>query len=141
VDKGGRKNVFGKMFGSPRELLAREGLSLFDLFSEKKGTGYDGGPFHQFLNDVFEYATGRDPEVLGKLIAAIKSAVEERKVQDAQRQRAKDIRKKIERLRRSLSNNPSLATEIDDLQDRLDGDCGALGRIRLIFEQRTVLED
>jgi hypothetical protein len=132
-DKGGRQNILSKLSGNPREFLAREGLSLFDIFSEKKGTGYDGGPFHQFLNDIFEYATGLDPEVHGHLISAIKSAIDQRRAHDIDRRRAANIQKEIELLRLSLPERPALSTEINELQDTLYLDCDMLGRIRFIF--------
>jgi hypothetical protein len=66
-DKGGNTNLYKALYGSPRWMLAQEGWLLYELFKPGTGTGTEGGPFHLFLMDVFEFATGLDPEEHSKL--------------------------------------------------------------------------
>jgi hypothetical protein len=66
-DKGGNTNLYKALYGSAQWSLVNGGWHLYELFKPGKTTGTEGGPFHLFLLDVFEYATGQDPEEHSKL--------------------------------------------------------------------------
>jgi hypothetical protein len=72
-DRGGNTNLHKNLYGSARWAFVSEGWHLYELFKSGKATGTEGGPFHLFLLDVFEYATGLDPEAHSKLVPWIKS--------------------------------------------------------------------
>jgi hypothetical protein len=74
ADLGGSTNLLKEMVGSPEWGLVLGGWYLYDLFKPGTATMTDGGPFHLFLMDVFELATGRDPEE-SKLVPLIKQIV------------------------------------------------------------------
>jgi hypothetical protein len=74
ADKGGNTNLLKDMVGSAEWGLATGGWHLYDLFRPGKATGTEGGPFHSFLLNVFEFATGKDPED-AKLTPVIKKVV------------------------------------------------------------------
>ena len=67
LDKGGNTNLYKASFGSARWAFVNEGWYLYELFKPGGASGTEGGPFHLFLLDVFEYATGLDPEDESKL--------------------------------------------------------------------------
>jgi hypothetical protein len=66
-DKGGNTNLYKDLCGSARRSLVQQGWHTHELFKPGTSTGTDGGPFHLFLLDVFEYATGLAPEEHAKL--------------------------------------------------------------------------
>jgi hypothetical protein len=72
LDKGGNRNLWKDLRGSARWALAHEGWHVYEMFKPDHASGTDGGPFHLFLMDVFEFATGLDPEVHSKLIHSVK---------------------------------------------------------------------
>jgi hypothetical protein len=74
-DKGGNTNLFKEAFGSAQRNLVNQGWYVCETFKPGMSTGTDGGPFHRFLLDVFEYATGDDPENCSKLMPWIKRVV------------------------------------------------------------------
>lgn len=67
ADKGGNTNLYKSGVGPARWYIVTEGWALYELFKPGEATGTDGGPFHQFLDAVFEYATGEDPAENAKL--------------------------------------------------------------------------
>ena len=66
-DKGGNTNLYKSIFGSASSALVNEGWHLFELCRPREASGTEGGPFHLFLMDVFEFATGLEPEQHSKL--------------------------------------------------------------------------
>lgn len=60
VDKGGNTNFHKGLWGSARSNLAEVGWTVFDAFKPGMATGSEHGPFHDFLDAVFEYATGQE---------------------------------------------------------------------------------
>lgn len=75
VDKGGNRNLYKSLYGSARWWLVHEGWHLYDLCRPDEATGTEGGPFHLFLMDVFEFATGEEQEKHSKLAQWLKSVV------------------------------------------------------------------
>jgi hypothetical protein len=73
VDKGGSTNPHKHFAGSARWSLVSQGWYIFDLFKPGGATGTEGGPFHLFLQEVFEFATGLDPEQESKLSSLLKT--------------------------------------------------------------------
>jgi hypothetical protein len=104
ADRGGNTNLLKEMSGSPEWGFVLGGWYLYDLFKPGIATTTEGGPFHLFLMDVFEFATGKDPEE-SKLVPPIKKIV-------VACRRFKEIadREKV------------LTQELDDLEDE-DGRC------------------
>jgi hypothetical protein len=74
-DKGGNTNLFKEDFGSARWQFVSQAWHSFEAFKPGMSSGTEGGPFHLFLLDVFEYATGLDPEEHSKLMPYIKQVV------------------------------------------------------------------
>jgi hypothetical protein len=62
VDKGGNTNAYSASTGSPRCALVNRGWYVFDFFKPGRATGSVEGPFHVFLDAVYEYATGLSSE-------------------------------------------------------------------------------
>src|ERR1044072_2815610 len=67
ADKGGNTNLYKAQYGSASWALVSEGWHVYEMFRPGQATGTEGGPFHCFLMDVFEFATGLDPEEHSKL--------------------------------------------------------------------------
>jgi len=59
-DKGGNTNVWKESHGSPSWALVGDCIYVYELFKPGIATGTIGGPFHEFVLAVFEYATGRE---------------------------------------------------------------------------------
>jgi hypothetical protein len=72
VDKGGDTNAYTSEWGSSRCALVSRGWIIFDFFKPGQAKGTEYGPFHEFLNKVFQYATGMNGEKHAKLIFWIK---------------------------------------------------------------------
>ena len=70
-DKGGNKSLYKDLYGSARWAFVNGGWVVYELFKPNKATGTEWGPFHLFLLDVFEYATGLT-EVHSKLTQWLK---------------------------------------------------------------------
>jgi hypothetical protein len=71
-DKGGNTNLYRESYGAASWFLVNEGWYVHELFKPNTSKGTEGGAFHVFLLDVFEYATGLDPEEHSKLMPWIK---------------------------------------------------------------------
>jgi hypothetical protein len=67
LDRGGNTNLYKALYGSAQWALVNGGWQIYELFKPGKATGTEGGAFHLFLLDVFEYATGLEPEENSKL--------------------------------------------------------------------------
>jgi hypothetical protein len=67
VDKGGNINLYKSIVGEPRFCLVQEGLIIFETYKPGRATGTVGGPLHEFLMNVFEYATGLNKNDHAKL--------------------------------------------------------------------------
>jgi hypothetical protein len=66
VDRGGNTNLWKEYQGAPTWGLVCDALTVFNLFKFGKATTYAAGAFQQFVNDVFEFATGRQISREGK---------------------------------------------------------------------------
>jgi hypothetical protein len=73
-DPGGNTNLLKQMSGSPEWGFVLGGWYLYDLFKPGTASTTDGGPFHLFLMDILEYATGKSSDG-SKLIPLIKQVV------------------------------------------------------------------
>jgi hypothetical protein len=58
-DVGGRTNVHKKLFQSPEEVLVKHAWYLFERYKPGQATTTEGGPFHRFVQQIYEYATGK----------------------------------------------------------------------------------
>jgi hypothetical protein len=120
-DKGGNTNALTNIIGSPNEFLAREGLAVFDAFATCPGTGYEGGPFHSFISDTFEYAMGIEGESGASLIGPVKAAVRERNFRKQQREEELVLKSKIEALQASDPRclSPEVQQQLASLRFRM----------------------
>jgi hypothetical protein len=75
VDRGGNTNVWKEREGAPRWGLVNDATQIFELFKPGEATGTEGGAFHEFVNDVFEYATGREGTTHAKVESWVKKLV------------------------------------------------------------------
>jgi hypothetical protein len=82
-DKGGNTNLYKSLYGSARWNLVNAGWHVYELFKPGTATGTEGGPFHLFLLDVFEFATGLDPEKHSKLMPWLKHVAKVNRQMDA----------------------------------------------------------
>jgi hypothetical protein len=71
-DKGGNANLHKDLYGAGRRQLVHEGWHLYETFKPGEAKGTEGSQFHSFLQDIFEYATGLEPEKHSKLMPWIK---------------------------------------------------------------------
>lgn len=62
VDKGGNTNLFKEYRTSAEYNLVVQGWNLFQRFRPNEAKGGEGSDFYNFLQNVYEYATGRDAE-------------------------------------------------------------------------------
>lgn len=58
-DVGGRTNVHKEFFNSPEFVLIRFGWDHFERFRPGQATTSETGDFHLFLQQIYEYATGK----------------------------------------------------------------------------------
>ena len=66
-DRGGRGNMYIERWGNPKHVLTRECWNTFDECKPGEATGTSGGPFYKFAAAVYEFATGNEAEVDGRL--------------------------------------------------------------------------
>jgi hypothetical protein len=81
ADKGGNTNLFKERFGSPDRNLVIAGWRIYERFKPKEASGTEHGVFHEFLKNVFEYASGLYPEdhsSLGSWLKALASLLRQR---------------------------------------------------------------
>ena len=64
-DVGGRTNVHKKLFQSPEEVLVKHAWYLFERYRPGQATTTEGGPFHRFVQEIYEYATGKGADESG----------------------------------------------------------------------------
>jgi hypothetical protein len=72
-DKGGSTDLYKHLYGTPQWNLVTGGRFVFEMFKPRQAKGTEGGAFHLFLQDIFEFATGKDPEEDGTLLPFLKS--------------------------------------------------------------------
>lgn len=71
-DKGGNTNLYKEIYGCPRLNLVEGAWRIHEHFKPGVSTGTEGGPFHCFVMEVFEYATGLEQEPHSKLVRWVK---------------------------------------------------------------------
>jgi hypothetical protein len=90
TDKGGNTNFWKEVFGTPVWNLVSDALMLFEIFKPGQAAGTEGGPFHQFVLAIFEFATGKQGEDHANLYDWIKKLVKpsrlDRELETEQRQ-------------------------------------------------------
>src|SRR6478736_592148 len=74
-DRGGRTNKFIEDMVIPRWKLVSDCLYVFGIFKPGSATATLGKPFHSFVLEVFEYATGKPAVDYAKVDAWIKQLV------------------------------------------------------------------
>jgi hypothetical protein len=75
IDRGGNTNMWKEQQGAPRWGLVNDAIQIFELFKAGEATGTERGNFHEFVNDVFEYATGREGTTHAKVESWVKILV------------------------------------------------------------------
>jgi hypothetical protein len=74
-DTGGNTNLWKETFGPAEWSLVTDALKLFDIFKPGQATGTEGGPFHNFVLAIYEYATGKEGEEHARVNDWIKKLV------------------------------------------------------------------
>ena len=127
ADKGGKTDLHTAIYGSARWSLVNNGWCVYEIFKAKKATGTEGGPFHSFLSDIFEYATGRDPEEHSKLTYWLKHVCKANRQYAKIRERQAALREEADRLvRLEMEGSPDfdperraqISSEMRQLEDR-----------------------
>jgi len=59
-DKGCKQNHFTETEGTANWRLRTDALEIYNAFKPGKATGTAEGDLHHFVNEIFEYATGRE---------------------------------------------------------------------------------
>lgn len=111
VDKGGNTNLHKSLFGSPQWSLVNNGWHLYEMFKPGQTTGTEGGPFHRFLMDVFEYATGLDPEIHSKLEYWLKRTTKTNRSYVAITAKQSELEESMEQIWKSRPDNMEEALE------------------------------
>ncbi len=116
-DPGGDRTLFKELYGAPRWLLIHSAFALWELFRPGVASSNEEGEFHGFLINVFEYATGRDPDE-SKLVYWLKQTVPPlRRYQDLSR-REPDMMDELEVLHDS-PQTPEVERRISELVNDL----------------------
>jgi hypothetical protein len=124
-DVGGNTNLYKKMIGNARMNFVQQGLLLFERFKPGKATGYADGKLHLFLMEVFEYATGQEPETNSKLLSVLKvfaKAFRSRRKAEAHYEKLFDEREMLRR-----QPNPD-AKRLKDLDTQCEEAMSLMGR-------------
>jgi hypothetical protein len=88
-DTGGNTDLWKETKGTPRWGLVNDAILVYEIFKPGRATGTEGGPLHQFMLDVYEYATGLEGNIHAKLDDWLKKLVKaNRKDRDARAQTA-----------------------------------------------------
>jgi hypothetical protein len=97
-DRGGRTNMFKEDEGIPRWRLVTDLLYVHQIFKPGAATTTEGGPFHRFVLDVFEYATGKEGEVFAKVEYWIKKLVKPTRDDEALRLRSDALHGELDQM-------------------------------------------
>lgn len=119
ADRGGNTNMYKQMVGSGRFALVRDGLAVFDQFKPGVAKGTEGGEFHAFLMDVFEYATGLDPEEHSKLVPWVKKLPKAYRRMAQIEDEKSEIAKKIDDMREQNYSPAEYRRQADELHKRV----------------------
>jgi hypothetical protein len=115
VDKGGNTDLYKRLFGSPQWALVQGGWNEYDLFKSGQATGTEAGPFHLFLMDVFEYATGLEPEENSKLTFWLKRVSSANRRYKEIINRQKVLMQEQKSIRSSEMDTTSVATRFQEI--------------------------
>jgi hypothetical protein len=76
-DVGGRTNAHNQLHNSPEYVLIQYGWKLFEKHKPGQSTSSETGAFHLFLQQIYEYATGKGADEVGApaLIPKIKQMI------------------------------------------------------------------
>jgi hypothetical protein len=113
-DKGGAGTPYSDIYGNPRWSLVHQAWHTFDLFKPDSPTGTEGGPFHLFLMNVFEYATNLEPEENSKLTFWLKSVTKNNRDYKELLSQERRLEKEIA----ELTDNPSSAVDRNNREKR-----------------------
>jgi hypothetical protein len=128
-DRGGRTNMFKEDEGIPRWRLVTDLLYIHQTFKPSVATSTEGGPFHRFVLNVFEYATGKEGEVFAKVEYWIKRLVKATRDEEALRLRANAMRDDLEKM----------ASDNDDSEEALKKFVAVIREVRTISAEREKL--
>jgi hypothetical protein len=115
-DKGGNTSLYKNLYGSAAWHLVQEGWHLYDMFKPDEASGTEGGPFHLFLHDVFEYATGLEPEENAKLNYWLKRCCGSNRRMKQLRQRERDLDAKLAALDPTRANQERIAVLLSECE-------------------------
>jgi hypothetical protein len=97
--------MFKEDQGVPRWRLVIDCLYIYSTYKPGEATASEGGSFHQFVWDVFEYATGKEGETHAKVDQWVrKLVVPSRRIDE------------LEEQRRALTDEIEAASRSDDIE-------------------------
>jgi hypothetical protein len=97
-DRGGRTNMFKEDEGIPRWRLVTDCLYIHQIFKPGVATSTEGGSFHTFVLNVFEYATGKEGETFAKVDYWIKRLVKATRDEEALRLRGRALEDELDKM-------------------------------------------
>ena len=62
MDKGAKRNHYTESEGTAKWRLLTDGLYVYGIFKPGQATGTEENDLHQFVNEIFEYAVGKEPK-------------------------------------------------------------------------------
>jgi len=95
-DPGAKRNHFTELEGTAKWRLLTDALFAFERFRPGEATGTEEGDLHQFVNEVYEYATGKEPN--DGLLRPLRDLIRPTREQDALEKRNDEILKELEAL-------------------------------------------
>jgi hypothetical protein len=128
-DRGGRTNMFKEDEGIPRWRLVIDLLYIHQIFKPGVATSTEGGPFHRFVLNVFEYATGKEGEVFAKVDYWIKKLVKATRDDETLRLRSNALQDELDKM----------AFSKDDSEEALKKFVAMIREVRAISAEREKL--
>jgi hypothetical protein len=122
ADKGGNTDLYKHIYGNARWSFVKEGWHIYEMCKPGQATGTVDGPFHEFLEAVFEFATGLKPEKHAKLEQFLKSVVSSnRRMKNLLKQEAELYRKSLKIGKQKMPREEKLRElkEIEEEEERL----------------------
>lgn len=120
IDLGGNTNAYKEIIGPPLWAFVSSALAVYERFKPDQATGTIGGPFHCFVLNIFEYATGKDSSKFYKVDSCIKQLTKAVREDRALRLEQYQARSEFDALlldRKSSSEEKRLA-RLDALHER-----------------------
>jgi hypothetical protein len=93
-DKGAKRTHFTELEGTAKWRLLTDSFHVYEGFKPGEGTGTEEGDLHHFVNEIFEYATGKEPK--DGLLRPLRDLLKPTREQDALNRRNQEILDELE---------------------------------------------